>query len=146
QLHLCAIMHPDGNNNIAQFKEYINFLISMGCDIYAKNKDGKKAIDLIHDQYSSFYNQYSKEDYMITPRIISCQEIMYHFLSLLSLHIPYALFTTLFKKYKLKKTIKAHIKYLYYILNLEIIFAKKYTEGDDNYRKNFIYKKNSIRN
>jgi len=146
QLHLCIIMHPDNNNNLTQFKEYIGFLISMGCDIYAKNKDGKQAIDLIHNQYSSFYNQYSREDYMITPRTISCQEIMYHFLSLLSLHTPYALFTTLFNKYKLEKQIKAQIECLYYILNFEIIFAKKYIEGDEDYRKNFIYKKNSLRN
>jgi len=149
QMHLCSQVDLCGIPPYI-FKQYLSFLISQGISIHARNQNNKRAIDLVCDEYHNAYKNYLAHKIILKKRIlINTEKLMHLFLLVTAQSTQYALFTNLLhqkdKWHKsLRRKIKNRIAYLYYILNIETIIARKYHD-DDDYYNNFIENKNTIK-
>ena len=142
QLHLCTKLHPI---NYDKFEKYLLFLISCGVGINARNKNGKRPIDLACDEYNSCYNFYITRKFPEAKKILDNQEAIMHAFLRFTPSVSCADFQTILELFSLPQELKNYIGQIYYKLNIDTIIAKKY-KHDKNYYDDFIENKNEIRN
>jgi ankyrin repeat protein len=136
QLHLCTAIHPKYMRNL---KHYIDFLISQGLNIHAKNNNDQNPLNIMLNRYNLHYGDYIKgKDQCSTKSILLYQDIKYYFLYLNLPHPPLAtlLQDALAPLLLHNKDILTFIVRLYYLASTETILIKKYVH-DEHYPNPF---------
>lgn len=174
QLHLCAMMQGPIPTNAEEedvvnrfdvfkrpasytkykfkpslFEKYISFLINRGVNYNAKNKQGKRAVDVAYEAYNELHKQYKKENLPYLKKALNHQEIVMHsFLRVTSRYSECALFRkalrTKIDDIRLPRNVLTHIMHNYYQLNIETIVAKDY-DIQKNYPTKTIAEKDLIK-
>lgn len=146
QLHLCATLELF--DKYQQFDEYLLFLIVSRVSVHARNKQGKKPIDLAFDEYYNAYQQYlSCKTESRKQILINTEKLLHVFLYCIAPFTECILFKNILDqqdeyKLSLAQDIKAYIAYLYYALNIETIVAEKH---GSEYYNNCIENKMAIK-
>jgi ankyrin repeat protein len=151
QFHLCtAVVSID----VPKFELYLQFLLRYGLDIHARNKNSKRAIDLVCEKYNALEYEYHVMKFSnMKNHVINQAKILHIFLQVMSPHTPCALFKFIMEQQfkqileeqninnpELPKELIAHIINKYYVLNIETVIANKYKQNraycDDYYIEN----------
>jgi len=136
QFHLCTTIT---SIDPVRFERYLQFLTRYGLNIHARNKNGKRAVDLACDAYDTLSKQYNvMQSSDLKKKIINQEQIMHAFLRYIAPRTSYALFKETLELFahllqqqninnqELSKRLIAHIMCNFYALHIETIIAQKF--------------------